>query len=92
MVKNPGASLATMMKTVPWEILKPYMLTPEQLEKISGEKLISIEKFGLKNLDTNDQYTYNKFPILKPYFYVRELGGEMKLKVAMGTSGLKIIS
>lgn len=88
--EKSGPALATMMKNVPWETLQTFMFTPAQLEKISGEKLIRVEKFGVDNLDSKDKFTYDKFPILRPYFYIRELGGEMKLKAAMGTSGLKI--
>jgi hypothetical protein len=46
----------------------------------------------VQNLDVKDKFTYDKFPQLKPYFYVRELGGEMHLKVSMGTPNLKIFS
>jgi hypothetical protein len=90
--EKSGPALATMMKNVPWETLKNFMFTPDQLEKISGEKVIRVEKFGVENLDEKDKFTYEKFPQLRPYFYVRELGDEMHLKAAMGTPGLKIIS
>jgi hypothetical protein len=88
--EKSGPALGTMMKTVPWETLEGFMFTPDELEKISGEKVIRIEKFGVENLDEKDKFTYNKFPKLRPYFYVRELGGEMHLKAAMGTPNLKI--
>jgi hypothetical protein len=90
--EKSGPALATMMKAVPWETLERFLFTPEQLEKISGEKVIRVEKFGVENLDPKDKFTYDKFPILKPYFYIRELGGEMHLKAAMGTPNLKIFS
>ena len=88
--EKSGPALGTMMKTVPWETLEGFMFTPDELEKISGEKVIRIEKFGVENLDEKDKFTYDKFPKLRPYFYVRELGGEMHLKAAMGTPNLKI--
>jgi hypothetical protein len=88
--EKSGAALGAMMKTIPWDTLKNFMFTPEQLEKISGEKITRLEKFGVENLNEKDQFTYNKFPELRPYFYVRELDGEMHLKAAMGTPGLKI--
>jgi hypothetical protein len=88
--EKSGPALATMVKTVPWETLEGFLFTPEQLEKISGEKVIRVEKFGVENLDPKDKFTYEKFPQLRPYFYIRELGGEMHLKAAMGTPNLKI--
>jgi hypothetical protein len=89
--EKSGPALATMMKTIPWDTLEGFLFTPDQLEKISGEKVIRVEKFGIENLDPKDKFTYDKFPKLRPYFYVRELGGEMHLKAAMGTPNLKII-
>lgn len=88
--EKSGPALGTMMKTVPWETLQNFMLTPQQLSKISGEKIMTVDEFGAENLDEKDQFTYKKFPQLKPYFYVRELGGEIHLKAAMGTPNLKI--
>lgn len=90
--EKSGPALATMMKSVPWETLQRFLFTPDQLEKISGEKVIRVEKFGIENLDPKDKFTYEKFPQLKPYFYIRELGGEMHLKAAMGTPNIKIFS
>lgn len=88
--EKSGPALATMMKVVPWETLKNFMFTPNQLSKISGEKIMTVDEFGANNLDEKDQFTYNKFPQLRPYFYVRELGGEIHLKAAMGTPNLPI--
>jgi hypothetical protein len=88
--EKSGPALGTMMKTIDWDVLKNFMFTPDQLEKISGDKVIRVEKFGVDNLNGKDKFTYDKFPKLRPYFYVRELDGEMHLKAAMGTPGLKI--
>lgn len=90
--EKSGPALATMIKNVPWETLEKFIFTPEELEKISGEKVIRVEKFGAENLDPKDKFTYDKFPKMRPYFYIRELGGEMHLKAAMGTPNLKIFS
>ena len=90
--EKSGPALATMIKNVPWETLEKFLFTPEELEKISGDKVIRVEKFGAENLDPKDKFTYDKFPKMRPYFYIRELGGEMHLKAAMGTPNLKIFS
>jgi hypothetical protein len=89
--EKSGPALGTMMKTVPWDELKNFLMTPDQVKKITGEDAIPVSAFGYENLDDKDKKTYDKFPQLKPYFYVRELGGEMHLKVSMGTPNLKIL-
>ena len=89
--EKSGPALATMMKTVQWDVLQNFMLTPDQVKKLTGENVISISKYDVDELDSKDKFTYDKFPQLKPYFYVRELGGEMHLKVSMGTPNLAII-
>lgn len=90
--EKSGPALATMIKNVPWDTLKNFMLTPDQVQKISGKEVTKPEKFGIENLLPKDKVTYDKFPQLRPYFYLRKLDGEMRLKAAMGTPGLKIFS
>jgi len=89
--EKSGPALGKMMKTVDWSDLEPFMLKPETVNKLTGDEVIPIKKFGTANLDEKDLFTYNKYPQLRPYMYVRELGGEMHLKVAMGTPNLPII-
>ena len=89
--EKSGPALATMMKSVPWDELQNFLFTPTQLAKISGEKIMTVAEFGPENLDDKDKFTYDKFPKLRPYFYVRELGGETHLKAAMGTPNLSIV-
>ena len=90
--EKSGPALGTLMKTVSWDELKNFMFTPEQVEKITGKKVIPIKKFGADNLDAKDKFTYDKFPKLRPYLYVRKLDGEYHLKAAMGTPNLPIFS
>jgi hypothetical protein len=89
--EKSGPALSLMMKSVPWSELENFMLTPKEVSKISSEKVIPVEKYGYKKLDEKDKFTYDKFPQLRPYFYVRELGGKMHLKASMGTPNLPII-
>lgn len=90
--EKSGPALATMMKSVPWEELRNFMIPPNVVKRLTGEDIISIDKFGAHNLDKKDRFTYDKFPQLKPFFYVRSIGGEMHLKVSIGTPNLPIIS
>jgi hypothetical protein len=88
--EKSGRALGKMMKAVDWETLKTFLLSPNDVKKLTGVDTIHIDKFGYDNLDPNDQFTYDKYPKLRPYMYVRELGGEMHLKVSMGTPNLPI--
>lgn len=90
--EKSGPALGLMMKTVPWDELEHFLLTPEQVSKITKEKILHVDDFGYENLDVKDKRTHDKFPMLKPYFYVRQLGKSMSLKIAMGTPNLTIIS
>lgn len=89
--EKSGPALGTMMKIVPWEELQKFLFTPKQLEKISGKKVTPVSRYDINDLDEKDQMTYKRFPELKPYFYIRELDGELHLKVAMGTPNLPIL-
>jgi hypothetical protein len=90
--EKSGPALATIMKSVPWDELQRFMMTPEQVEKTTGEKIVLVSKYGVEKLDAKDRFTYDKFPQLKPYFYMRDIGGSMHLKVSMGTPNLTIFS
>lgn len=89
--EKSGPSLGLMMKSVPWENLKPFLFTPDQVAKVTGKSVTPAERYGIENLNEKDKKTYDKFPQLKPYFYVRELGGHPHLKVSMGTPNLPIV-
>ena len=88
--EKSGRALSTLIKTVPWETLQHFLIKPNDVKKLTGDDITTIRSYGIDNLDPNDVYTYNKFPELRPYMYVRELGGEMHLKVMAGTPGLFI--
>lgn len=89
--EKSGPALGKMMKSVPWDELKGFLLMPNIVAKLTGDEVIPAEKFGIKNMNEKDRFTYEKFPQLRPYFYVRDLGGHMHLKVSMGTPNLPII-
>lgn len=89
--EKSGPALGGMMKTVPWDELQKFLLTPDQVSKVTGKKVVALTKVDVDKLDAKDKKTVDKFPQLEPYFYVRELGGEMHLKVAMGTPNLPIL-
>lgn len=90
--EKSGPALGKMMKTIEWDQLKNFVLKPSDVAKLTGDEIIPIDKFGVDNLNEKDRFTYEKFPKLKPYFYVRELGGHMHLKVSIGTGNIPIVN
>jgi hypothetical protein len=89
--EKSGAALGTQMKLIADKDIPRYFMKPEQVEALTGDKCIPVTKFGVDNLDPADRRTWDKFPQLHPYFYVRELGGEMHMKATSGTANLPII-
>lgn len=88
--EKSGRALGKMMKTVKWNDLKGFLLEPSVVQKVTGKKTTPISDFNASDLDEKDRFTYEKYPELRPWMYVRELGGEMHLKVSMGTPNLPI--
>lgn len=89
--EKSGPALGMLMKQISPQDIPRYFMTPDRVQELTGDTCIPLAKFGIENLDPNDKRTVDKFPQLKPYFYVRELGGEMHLKATAGTGNLPII-
>jgi hypothetical protein len=53
--EKSGPALGTMMKTVPWDNLKNFLMTPEQVKKVTGEDITPISVFGYENLGRQRQ-------------------------------------
>lgn len=84
------ASLGMTMKLIPWDVLEPFVKTPEEVRKLSkGDEIVAFTEYK-GEVDANTKITLEKYPQLKPYGYYRELAGKMEFKVMLGTSGNKI--
>lgn len=88
--KSKG-TLVFLMKSVPFDTLKNFLIEPEDISKITGKKVTPATDFDLTQLDSSDQNIFKKYDELRDYFYVREIGGHAHLKVAFGTPGLIIV-
>lgn len=88
------AALVFLMKTIPFDVLEPYILHPSQVQKLLPKyQIIPIVDYlnSGKSLEDSDIKIYKKYSNLLPYFYVREIGGVPSLKVAIGTPGKQIV-
>lgn len=92
--EKSSAALGFTLKNIPWPVIEPFIQTPRQAQKTLGPEkdVIPIDKFDISKLSSGDMKTYKRFDFLRPYFYVRQLGDsdQYKLKVMIGTPGLKI--
>lgn len=88
--EKSGPALGFAIKTIGMDVIQNFVLKPELVQKLTGDKNISVTKYGVDNLDPKDRITFDKYPELKDYFYVREIGGEMHLKLTFGAPGLTI--
>lgn len=83
------SALGLILKTIPWDILKPYIKTPQEASRILGKDISPIK--GLKIILPEDAKTsLSKYPELINYGYLRNIGGEHVFKVMIGTPNLSI--
>ena len=86
--EKSGPALGLLMKTVEWDALEPFLMKPEKAQKILKKEVREVVP---SELSPKDKKTYDKFPQLRPYFYVRNLeDGKPSIKVAFGTPFKKI--
>ena len=89
--EKSGPALGLLMKQISTKEIPHYFMTPDQVHKLTGDHLIPAKTFGIEKLEPSDKRTWDKFPELHAYFYVRELGGEWHLKATAGTGNLPIL-
>jgi hypothetical protein len=87
--EKSGPSLGFFMKSVPFEALQPYLRTPDEAAAILNRDVIQYAGYE-GELTPGDERTADRFPELREYFYLRDIGGVMKLKLMLGTPGKKI--
>jgi hypothetical protein len=86
------AMLAFIIKTMPRDLLKSYVISQKEVADIFDELIIiPTQEYVNDNLQPPDQKMYNRFKEWRSYFYVREIGGTPMLKMAIGTPGKPIV-
>jgi len=82
-----GKLLSAIAKNVSYEKLEPYLLDPLYVQKLLDKEIYPPDPEKLNILDLE---TYNKFPKLHKYFYMRDFNGKSYLKICLGTPELFI--
>jgi len=87
--EKSGSALGALMKNTPWSVLEAFTLKPADASKALRKPLTPLADFD-GEIDKDAVRTFAKYPQLKDYAYVRNIGGEPHVKVAFGTPGIKI--
>lgn len=86
------AALGKLMKTIPWNALKPFAISPDRVqEMMPDDRVIPISEVPESEWPTDARMTLAKYPQLIDYGYIREIGeGNLLFKVMFGTPGKTI--
>lgn len=82
-----GKLLNSIVKNVSYERLEPFLLEPIYVAKLLDKQIYPPIP---EKLNAVDAETYNKFPKLHKYFYMRDFAGKSYLKICLGTPHLII--
>ena len=82
-----GKLLGAIARNVSYEKLEPYLLDPLYVQKLLDKEIYPPDP---EKLNIVDLETYNKFPRLHKYFYMRDFNGKSYLKICLGTPELFI--
>ena len=88
--EKSGPILGSIMKTIGFDILKPFLIKPEYVGDFIGKSVTPISDYDMSKLSDADKFTFDKFVQLRDYFYIREIVGADHMKILIGTTGVKI--
>lgn len=78
--------LVFIFKNINIEFLRPYIVPAVKVSELLDTKIIiPTQEYVNDNLEPSDQALYNRYKDWREYFYVREIGGKLFLKMMIGT-------
>ncbi len=83
-------ALGILLKTIPENIIKQFMIEPKDVSKILKEDDIIPIKNYKGEIPEDAKLTISKYPYVNDYGYLRKLGKEYVFKVMIGTPGKTI--
>jgi len=84
-----GGPFVVFARSVNFDVIKPFIFTPKEAEKALG-KPVTPAKDAVDKLNVDDLKLYTKFSDYRDFFYLRELGGSLHMKLGVGTPGLRL--
>lgn len=89
--KSKG-SLGLLMKTIPFDLLVNFLIKPNSVQKVlKNDNIIPILSVEREEWPEDAKLMLDKYPQLKPYGYLREIGKHLVFKVMVGTVNKKIV-
>lgn len=83
--KSKG-SLGLLMKTIPFDLLVNFLIKPNSVQKVlKDDNIIPILSVEREEWPEDAKLMLDKYPQLKPYGYLREIGKHLVFKVMVGT-------
>ena len=74
--------LSFLVKQLGYDTIKKFAILPSKLKTFVDDEILDV--------DSSDP-EITRHPILKDYFYRRDIGGNLHTKIALGTSGKNIV-
>ena len=84
------AALGLFLKTFPENVVKPFLHSPADAQNIVQARVIPITSVPVDQWPDDAKLTISKFPFIKDYGYLRDIGGKMTFKVMVGSVGKTI--
>ena len=85
------AALGKMMKMFPFDVIEPFLVSPDRVAQMSpDDRIIPIKQVRRNDWPADAVMTLDKYPQLVDYGYLRDLGGNMVFKVMLGSPGKSI--
>lgn len=84
-------ALGSFLKKTPENIVHMYAKTPEEADKLlPKDEILYVKDLDDSEIPSDGKLSLSKYPYIKQYAYIRDIGGEPYFKVMFGTEGKTI--
>lgn len=84
------AALGKLLKTVPWNVLKAFAVTPDLVQRTLKKDVTPVKGLSQDQIPEDGKLALKKHPHLIDYAYLRDINGTPTFKVMFGTLGKAI--
>lgn len=85
------AALGKMMKIFPFDIIEPFLVSPQIVDALApDDHIIPIKQIQKQKWPEDAVITLNKYPQLVDYGYLRQIGDNYIFKVMIGKPGIPL--
>lgn len=84
------SALGLLIKVLGDNNIKSFLIKPENAKTILNKEVTPISNMDDRELPRDAQMTLSKYPWIKDYGYLRDIGGTQTFKVLLGTTNINI--